>query len=165
LEVPFRAQPLSMSNVASSSRGALYGIQLSTVHRRNWCVIPDTQLWHPVSRTVIALPFLHTTTPRRPPPALPEISAKSRGIQRAIMSFRPGSRIFSSFRPFFRQAQADARRRASTATGPGGFAGFMNSPIGPKTVHFWYVFPPTITTTLNAPATANLPGPSNTNLY
>lgn len=55
------------------------------------------------------------------------------------MSFRPGARIFSSFRPFFRPSQADARRRASTAAGPGGFAGFWNSPIGPKTVHFWCV--------------------------
>ncbi|KAH7075622.1 hypothetical protein BKA63DRAFT_413423 [Paraphoma chrysanthemicola] len=53
------------------------------------------------------------------------------------MSFRPGSRIFSSFRPLFRQGQANARRRATTAAGPGGFAGFWNSPIGPKTVHFW----------------------------
>ncbi|KAL5116029.1 hypothetical protein ACEQ8H_006040 [Pleosporales sp. CAS-2024a] len=53
------------------------------------------------------------------------------------MSFRPGSRIFGSFRPFFRPAQANGRRRATTAAGPGGFAGFWNSPIGPKTVHFW----------------------------
>ncbi|KAH8730637.1 hypothetical protein GQ44DRAFT_736812 [Phaeosphaeriaceae sp. PMI808] len=53
------------------------------------------------------------------------------------MSFRPGSRIFSSFRPLFRKSQANARRQASTAAGKGGFAGFMDSPIGPKTVHFW----------------------------
>lgn len=54
------------------------------------------------------------------------------------MSFRPGSRIFSSFRPFFQRA--NARRRVNTAAGaePTGFAKFWNSPIGPKTVHFWY---------------------------
>jgi hypothetical protein len=54
------------------------------------------------------------------------------------MSFRPGARIFSAFRQHF---QSDARRRASTAAGAQtGFAGFMNSPIGPKTVHFWYAY-------------------------
>jgi len=53
------------------------------------------------------------------------------------MSFRPGSRIFSSFRPFFQRA--NARRHASTAGAePAGFQKFWNSPIGPKTVHFWY---------------------------
>jgi hypothetical protein len=54
------------------------------------------------------------------------------------MSFRPGSRIFSTFRPFFQRA--NARRRVNTAAGaePAGFARFWNSPIGPKTVHFWY---------------------------
>ncbi|KAF1939160.1 UPF0041-domain-containing protein [Clathrospora elynae] len=53
------------------------------------------------------------------------------------MSFRPGSRIFSTFRPFFQRA--NARRHAGTAAGaePAGFAKFWNSPIGPKTVHFW----------------------------
>ncbi|EMD69179.1 hypothetical protein GGP41_004811 [Bipolaris sorokiniana] len=53
------------------------------------------------------------------------------------MSFRPGSRIFSSFRPFFQRA--NARRRVNTAAGaePAGFQKFWNSPIGPKTVHFW----------------------------
>lgn len=65
------------------------------------------------------------------------------GRLKSTMSFRPGSRIFSAFRPFFRPGQADARRRASTAAGAtqGGFAGFWNSPIGPKTVHFWYDSP------------------------
>ncbi|KAF2848843.1 UPF0041-domain-containing protein, partial [Plenodomus tracheiphilus IPT5] len=53
------------------------------------------------------------------------------------MSFRPGSRIFSTFRPFFQRA--NARRRVNTAAGPepAGFQKFWNSPIGPKTVHFW----------------------------
>ncbi|USP81170.1 hypothetical protein yc1106_08444 [Curvularia clavata] len=53
------------------------------------------------------------------------------------MSFRPGSRIFSSFRPFFQRA--NARRRVNTAAGAeaSGFQKFWNSPIGPKTVHFW----------------------------
>ncbi|KAL6711344.1 hypothetical protein ACN47E_005875 [Coniothyrium glycines] len=52
------------------------------------------------------------------------------------MSFRPGSRIFSSFRPFFQRANV---RRQTTAAGPepAGFQKFWNSPIGPKTVHFW----------------------------
>ncbi|KAJ4368930.1 hypothetical protein N0V83_006012 [Neocucurbitaria cava] len=51
------------------------------------------------------------------------------------MSFRPGSRIFNNFRPFFQ----NARRRVNTAAGaePAGFAKFWNSPVGPKTVHFW----------------------------
>ena len=52
------------------------------------------------------------------------------------MSFRPGSRIFGAFRPLFRQGQANTRRRAST-TAEGAAGGFWNSPIGPKTVHFW----------------------------
>ena len=54
------------------------------------------------------------------------------------MSFRPGSRIFSAFRTNFRQYYA--RRNASTAPGaePSGFAKFWASPVGPKTVHFWY---------------------------
>lgn len=60
------------------------------------------------------------------------------------MSFRPGSRIFSAFRPFFQRA--NARRRVNTAAGPepAGFQRFWNSPIGPKTVHFWYVLCPSI---------------------
>ena len=56
------------------------------------------------------------------------------------MSFRPGSRIFSAFRRT-NFAQFYARRNASTATEPAGFAKFWNSPIGPKTVHFWYAIP------------------------
>ncbi|KAF2257383.1 UPF0041-domain-containing protein [Trematosphaeria pertusa] len=54
------------------------------------------------------------------------------------MSFRPGSRIFNNFRPFFRQPLL--RRRVGTAAAPGeqsGFAKLWNSPVGPKTVHFW----------------------------
>jgi hypothetical protein len=55
------------------------------------------------------------------------------------MSFRPGSRIFSAFRRT-NFAQFYARRNASTAGAePAGFAKFWNSPVGPKTVHFWYV--------------------------
>lgn len=57
------------------------------------------------------------------------------------MSFRPGSRIFNNFRPFFRQPLL--RRRVGTAAAPGeqsGFAKLWNSPVGPKTVHFWYVY-------------------------
>jgi hypothetical protein len=136
-----------MSNVASSSQPHHTSYSLAaTSHRRNRIVIPDTQLW-PRYREQ-CLRFSHTTTlavtcPRKPEsPLNPHLF--SGALERtqelpASMSFRPGSRIFSSFRPFFRQAQSDARRRASTAAGPGGFAGFWNSPIGPKTVHFWYV--------------------------
>ena len=53
------------------------------------------------------------------------------------MSFRPGFRAFNAFRANFTQY---TRRNASTATGaePAGFQKFWNSPIGPKTVHFWY---------------------------
>ncbi|KAF3008724.1 hypothetical protein E8E13_009762 [Curvularia kusanoi] len=52
------------------------------------------------------------------------------------MSFRPGFRAFNAFRTNFNQY---ARRNASTASGaePAGFAKFWNSPVGPKTVHFW----------------------------
>jgi hypothetical protein len=136
-----------MSNVASSSLAHHAASSLAArAHRRNRFVIPDAQLWRPVSRTVIALPHTTTLAVTRPRTSnLRSIHIFSQARLRkqrefpAIMSFRPGSRIFSSFRPFFRQAQADARRRASTAAGPGGFAGFWNSPIGPKTVHFWYV--------------------------
>lgn len=58
------------------------------------------------------------------------------------MSFRPGARIFNNFRPFFRQPLL--RRRVQTAAGPeetvqSGFAKLWNSPVGPKTVHFWCV--------------------------
>ena len=58
------------------------------------------------------------------------------------MSFRPGFRAFNAFRANF--TQYTARRHASTAPGaeaPAGFAKFWNSPIGPKTVHFWYALP------------------------
>ncbi|KAF2873208.1 hypothetical protein BDV95DRAFT_542071 [Massariosphaeria phaeospora] len=55
------------------------------------------------------------------------------------MSFRPGARISSAFRPLFRQPLL--RRRVQTAAGPAeapsGFAKFWQSPVGPKTVHFW----------------------------
>lgn len=57
----------------------------------------------------------------------------------ANMSFRPASRIFTTFRPVFRQPLL--RRRVQTAASPAepaGFAKFWNSPVGPKTVHFWY---------------------------
>ncbi|CAI6258864.1 unnamed protein product [Periconia digitata] len=55
------------------------------------------------------------------------------------MSFRPGSRIFNAFRPYF--AQPLLRRRVGTSAAPEqtGFAKLWNSPVGPKTVHFWYV--------------------------
>ncbi|KAK7180090.1 hypothetical protein DPSP01_011167 [Paraphaeosphaeria sporulosa] len=49
------------------------------------------------------------------------------------MSFRPGSRIFSAFRPFFRQQ----RNQSTAAPEQSGFAKLWHSPVGPKTVHFW----------------------------
>lgn len=59
------------------------------------------------------------------------------------MSFRPGFRAFNAFRANFTQY---TRRNASTATGaePAGFQKFWNSPIGPKTVHFWYALSPSL---------------------
>lgn len=59
------------------------------------------------------------------------------------MSFRPGARLFTSFRPLFRQPLH--RRRVGTSAAAGeqtGFAKFWNSSVGPKTVHFWYVGEP-----------------------
>ncbi|KAF2447356.1 UPF0041-domain-containing protein [Karstenula rhodostoma CBS 690.94] len=49
------------------------------------------------------------------------------------MSFRPGSRIFGAFRPFFRQQ----RSQSTAVPEQSGFAKLWNSPVGPKTVHFW----------------------------
>ncbi|KAF2745920.1 UPF0041-domain-containing protein [Sporormia fimetaria CBS 119925] len=58
-----------------------------------------------------------------------------------MSSFRPGSRIFSAFRPFFRQPLRFTQRRAQSTVPPAseqsGFAKLWNSPVGPKTVHFW----------------------------
>ncbi|KAF2017306.1 UPF0041-domain-containing protein [Aaosphaeria arxii CBS 175.79] len=54
------------------------------------------------------------------------------------MSHRPASRLFNAFKPMFRQPLL--RRRVQTAAAPeeaSGFAKFWNSPVGPKTVHFW----------------------------
>jgi hypothetical protein len=56
------------------------------------------------------------------------------------MSARPSYRLFQASRTFFRQP---LRRRINTAAQPeaptqGGFAKVWNSPVGPKTVHFWY---------------------------
>ncbi|KAF2753342.1 UPF0041-domain-containing protein [Pseudovirgaria hyperparasitica] len=61
------------------------------------------------------------------------------------MSFKPGARLFQAGRGIFRTQfrQPFARRNASTAadTAPkeelSGFAKLWNSPVGPKTVHFW----------------------------
>ncbi|KAH7116868.1 hypothetical protein B0J11DRAFT_404544, partial [Dendryphion nanum] len=55
------------------------------------------------------------------------------------MSFRPGARLFAAFRPVFRQPLL-RRRVATEATAQAeqsGFNKFLNSPVGPKTVHFW----------------------------
>ncbi|KAF2197476.1 UPF0041-domain-containing protein [Delitschia confertaspora ATCC 74209] len=59
------------------------------------------------------------------------------------MSFRPNSRLFAAFarnNPFSRQVPNHIfKRRVQTAAepAPSGFAKFWNSPVGPKTVHFW----------------------------
>ena len=53
------------------------------------------------------------------------------------MSFRPGSRIFNAFRPMFRQPLLRRSNQTAAAPEQAGFAKFWNSPIGPKTVHFW----------------------------
>ncbi|KAF2810374.1 UPF0041 domain protein [Mytilinidion resinicola] len=56
------------------------------------------------------------------------------------MSARPSYRLFQASRAFFRQPLL--RRRINTAAQPeapaqGGIAKIWNSPVGPKTVHFW----------------------------
>ncbi|OCK84756.1 UPF0041-domain-containing protein [Lepidopterella palustris CBS 459.81] len=57
------------------------------------------------------------------------------------MSTRPSYRLFQASRSFFRQPLL--RRRIQTAAPneaqatQSGFAKFYNSPVGPKTVHFW----------------------------
>ncbi|KAF2499407.1 UPF0041-domain-containing protein [Lophium mytilinum] len=56
------------------------------------------------------------------------------------MSARPSYRLFQASRTFFRQPLL--RRRINTAAQPEapaqtGFAKVWNSPVGPKTVHFW----------------------------
>ncbi|KAF1962782.1 UPF0041-domain-containing protein [Byssothecium circinans] len=53
------------------------------------------------------------------------------------MSFRPGSRVFNTFRAYY--GQPLLRRRVGTSAAPeqSGFTKLWNSPVGPKTVHFW----------------------------
>jgi hypothetical protein len=93
--------------------------------------------------TTPARPHDRAPSPRSSPPNCPPIESRLRPrlehIHTATMSFRPGARIFSSFRPLFRQPLL--RRRVGTSAAPeeGGFAKFWSSPVGPKTVHFWYV--------------------------
>ena len=51
-------------------------------------------------------------------------------------TFRTGFR-----QPFFRRNVATADRPVTDATtNQSGFAKLWNSPVGPKTVHFWYAF-------------------------
>lgn len=58
------------------------------------------------------------------------------------MSSRPSYRLFQASRNLFRQPLL--RRRIQTAApseaqaNQSGFAKLWNSPVGPKTVHFWY---------------------------
>lgn len=58
------------------------------------------------------------------------------------MASRPSFRIFQAARSAFRQPLKQ-RRWQSSAAGPSagasesGFTKFLNSPIGPRTVHFW----------------------------
>ncbi|KAK7537545.1 uncharacterized protein J3D65DRAFT_387110 [Phyllosticta citribraziliensis] len=58
------------------------------------------------------------------------------------MSFRPTTRILNFSRNLLRQAprrsvQTAADANAGTASNQSGFSKFLNSPVGPKTVHFW----------------------------
>ncbi|KAF2465918.1 UPF0041-domain-containing protein [Lindgomyces ingoldianus] len=55
------------------------------------------------------------------------------------MSFRPAARIFTAFRPALRFRQPLLRRRVATTAEAeqSAFARLWNSPVGPKTVHFW----------------------------
>lgn len=93
----------------------------------------------PVSPTSSTHPHLHSTG-HHPPTPIPRINrrppAERERDKFRTMSFRPGSRIFNAFR------QPLLRRRVGTAAAPeeqSGFAKLWNSPVGPKTVHFWYV--------------------------
>lgn len=64
-----------------------------------------------------------------------------------MSAFRPTTRILNFSRNVFRSPafrQTPQRRLQSTAANANvppqsGFAKFLNSPVGPKTVHFWYV--------------------------
>ena len=79
------------------------------------------------------------------------------------MSFRPGSRIFSAFRPFFRQPLLK-RNQSTAAPEESGFQKLWNSPVGPKTVHFWYVCHHFVfCETSSAHATALTPAPPISN--
>ncbi|KAF2659383.1 UPF0041-domain-containing protein [Lophiostoma macrostomum CBS 122681] len=60
------------------------------------------------------------------------------------MSFRPGARLFTTgiraqaFRqPFLRQPFLRRSTQTAAGTEQKGFAKLWNSPVGPKTVHFW----------------------------
>lgn len=60
------------------------------------------------------------------------------------MSFRPTTRILNFSRNLLRQAprrrvQTAAEANANVASKQSGFSKFLHSPVGPKTVHFWYV--------------------------
>lgn len=63
----------------------------------------------------------------------PSNSREATQEEKANMSFRPGSRIFNAFRPFFRQQ----RNQSSAAPEQSAFQKLWQSPVGPKTVHFW----------------------------
>lgn len=63
------------------------------------------------------------------------------------MSARAGLRLFSTARasrqfirqPFRRRLQTDAGVNADATSSRSGFSKLWNSPVGPKTVHFWLV--------------------------
>jgi hypothetical protein len=64
------------------------------------------------------------------------------------MSFRPGARLFTTgirahaFRqPLLRQPLLKRSTQTAAGTEQTGFAKLWNSPVGPKTVHFWYAVP------------------------
>jgi hypothetical protein len=64
------------------------------------------------------------------------------GSHTVAMSNRPAARLFNAFRPIFRQPLL--RRRVQTAASPAAPAqsklmAYLSGPVGPKTVHFWYV--------------------------
>ena len=103
------------------------------------------------SERAFSTPSVIKTQPLHLPSKLPSSSLNSPISFRPLcllsfptvaMSSRPSYRLFQASRNLFRQPLL--RRRIQTAApseaqaNQSGFAKLWNSPVGPKTVHFWY---------------------------
>lgn len=125
--------PLAASAIASSAPQPRSHTQPHAANRRPADLLPNLQSQSSGPRPTTALTFPTTDNVSRS--HLDFCALQSAKDELTIMSFRPGARIFHAFRPIFRQ-----QRNQSTAA-PGEQSGFQklwNSPVGPKTVHFWY---------------------------